>query len=218
MAAPSLKLERNPAAGSRLSRAFFATDAASLARALLGQRLVRVTPAGVRVSSVIVETEAYTGVRDRASHAYGGRRTARNESMYLRPGTAYVYFTYGMHHCFNVVCARTGDPQAVLVRAVEPVEGLDEMSARRGRLRSGAVPVRDLCRGPARLCRAFGIDRRLDRHDLTRTGELWLERTAGVPDPAVRRSARIGVGYAGVWAGRMLRYFVAGSGHVSGGR
>lgn len=192
----------------RLAREFFAVDARTLARRLLGCVLVRVI-GGERVSGVIVETEAYLGTRDAASHAYRGRRTPRNESMYARPGTLYVYFTYGMHHCCNVVCAAEGDPQAVLVRALEPLEGLERMRRARG--------GRDqLCSGPARLCEALSIDLDLDGEDLVRSGLVWVEGPpAGLWPGRIGRSGRIGVGYAGEWASKPLRWFVRGNPHVS---
>lgn len=196
---------------ARLPREFFAADARTLARRLLGCVLVRLVD-GTRLAGLIVETEAYVGVRDAASHAYRGRRTPRNESMYARPGTLYVYFTYGMHHCCNVVCATEGDPQAVLVRALEPLEGLDVMR----RYRRGSE---HLCSGPARLCQALAIDRSLDGEDLTRSTRVWLEAPPeGVRLGRIGRSARIGVAYAGEWSRRPLRWFVVGNRHVSGKR
>src|SRR5690606_26066686 len=116
---------------ARLLLRDYATDSIALARRLLGCRLVRVLDDGVRLTGVIVETEAYCGAADLASHAVGGRRTARNEAMYAKAGTSYVYFTYGMHFCFNVVCGEVDVPLAVLVRALEPVEGIGEMKRRR---------------------------------------------------------------------------------------
>ncbi len=112
----------------------YGADPQTVARNLLGQRLVRVDD-GRRLAGVIVEVEAYLGLRDRAAHTYGGRRTARNESMYLGGGYAYVYFTYGMHHCLNVVCGGRGDGTAILLRAIEPTEGLEVMFARRAAAR-----------------------------------------------------------------------------------
>jgi len=197
----------------RLDRPFFALGAATLARRLLGCVLVR-TGGGRRRAGVIVESEAYLGVRDRASHAFGGRRTPRNESMYARPGTLYVYFTYGMHFCCNVVCAAEGDPQAVLVRALAPLDGVDAMRRARGG-RDGV----DLCSGPARLCQALGIDRALDGEDLTRSDRVHLEPPPPgfLPGP-VGRSARIGVGSAHEWATRPLRWFLRTNPHVSRAR
>lgn len=215
---------------TRWKRADFATDPKRLARALLGQRLVRILDDGARLAGIIVETEAYLGERDRAAHSFGGRRTARNESMYQRPGTAYVYFTYGMHFCMNVVCGSEGEPVAVLLRALMPVEGLDEMRRHRsGKRRRGAAPLRDtdLCSGPAKLCQALRIDRALDGEDLVASPRLFIERAAGEGGRAdadggveirrrdVARSARVGVSYAGEWAARPLRWFLSGNPHVS---
>lgn len=195
--------------GLRWNRERFAHDAPTIAEKLLGARLVSVSRSGTRVSGIIVETEAYVGVEDRASHATGGRRTARNEAMYAQPGTAYVYFTYGMHHCFNVVCGAEGEPVAVLVRALRPEEGLALMRRRRGPGRSD----RELCAGPGRLCRALGIDRRQNGADLVSGTRLFIED--GEPVEATVRGRRIGVDYAGDWAAAELRWLVAGDPHVS---
>lgn len=208
---------RRPA--PRATRAFFATDAATLAVRLLGQRLVRVLDDGVRLAGVIVETEAYLGVHDRASHAWNGRRTPRNEAMYGAPGTAYVYFTYGVHFCFNVVCGRAGEPTAVLIRAVEPLEGIDAMRGRRGAARRPARPLddTDLCSGPGKLCRALGIDRQLNGADLTRDRRVFVERPRRLPfdGEQIGNGPRIGVGSAGGWAAEPLRWFLKGCPHVS---
>lgn len=169
------------------------------------------------MSGVIVETEAYCGVVDRASHAWNGRRTPRNESMYGLPGTAYVYFTYGMHHCFNVVCGTVGDPLAVLVRALEPCAGVDSMRVRRGR----DEPT-DLCSGPGKLCQAMGIDRDLDGLDLTDDERLWIERPSPraadrSPKIEIATGPRIGLGEVGEWKDKPLRFYRRGNVHVSRG-
>lgn len=177
--------------------------AESLAADLLGTTLVRRLPSGLILRGRIVETEAYIGVRDRASHAFGGRRTPRNEAMYAQPGKAYVYFTYGMHFCFNVVCAEAGDPQAVLIRAVEPLDGVEEMRLRRGL--SGTTSDRLIASGPARLCEAFAIDRDLNAVDLVTSDRLWLESCGRAVRRPIR-TPRIGVDYAGAWAKRLLRF------------
>ena len=181
----------------------FELSALRLAPALLGVRLVRWDARGDRRVGVIVETEAYPGGRDRASHTSGGRRTPRTESMYLPGGHAYVYRIYGMHDCLNVVSGPAESGEAVLIRAVRPVEGLEHMrSARPG------VADRDLARGPGRLCRAFGIDREFDR---VRFGEGALELEPGEPVARreIVRAPRVGIDAAGVWAGRPWR-FLAG--------
>ncbi len=203
-----------------VSRRFYARAADALAVALLGRTLVRVPGDGTRLAGRIVETEAYLGPQDRAAHCFGGRRTARNESMYGRPGTAYVYFTYGMHHCFNVVCGREGEPAAVLIRALEPVEGVEEMRRHRSARRGAPVRDTDLCSGPGRLCEAMAIDREDDGVDLAGPGSrLFIVRGSGrlSADESVLRTARIGVAYAGEWADRPLRWCLEGNPHVSPG-
>ncbi|MHC5001700.1 MAG: DNA-3-methyladenine glycosylase [Planctomycetota bacterium] len=187
-------------------------DAVTVAQRLLGQRLVRVVD-GERLAGTIVEVEAYLGVADRAAHSWGGRRTARNASMYLPGGHGYVYFIYGMHHCLNVVCGAADEPVAVLLRALEPTEGLARMWRNRPRARRET----DLCSGPARLAAALEVDRRLDGVDLRTSDTLWIERVRRrrLPARMVASAARIGVGYAGEWADRPLRYLVRGNPHVS---
>jgi DNA-3-methyladenine glycosylase len=171
----------------RLARDFFTRDTLTVARDLLGRRLVRILD-GECLSGRIVEVEAYVGEEDQACHARSGR-TERNASMYGPPGCAYVYFIYGMHYCLNVVTEREGFPAAVLVRALEPLEGIETVRTRRG----GRIDV-DLTSGPARLCQALGIDRRFDGADLCALdADLFIERDAGVPDEAVVAGPRIGV-------------------------
>ena len=185
--------------GARLPRAFFLRDPETVAKALLGQRLVR-TLNRKRVAGRIIEVEAYLGERDAAAHTYRGRRTPRNEAMYAIGGTAYVYFIYGLHHCVNVVTQDVNEPTAVLIRALEPVEGLDVMQRNRGR--KDAV-----CDGPAKLCQALAIDRRLNGIDLTQSEQLWIERDE--PISTFKRTPRIGVDYAGAWAKKPLRFFAS---------
>ncbi len=188
-----------------------------LAPALLGQMLVRVLPDGTRLSGRIVETEAYLGERDLAAHSAGGRRTARNEVMYGAPGLAYVYFTYGMHHCFNVVCGAEGEPVAVLIRALEPELGIDRMRANRAMRLGRHVLDREIASGPARLCQALAIDAALNGIDLTTSEEIRLERRRWTPGQSetVKVGARIGVGYAGEWADAPLRWWVDGNPNTS---
>lgn len=195
--------------GPRLPRAFYShPDVVTVARRLLGQLLVVPTRRG-RVSGIIVETEAYRGPEDRASHAYGGRRTLRTETMYARGGTAYVYFVYGMYHQFNVVTGVADVPHAVLVRALEPVEGLALMRRRRD-----GGPLHGLTSGPGKLCIALGIDRRLDRADLL--GEnIWIEARPPVPARAISAGPRVGIDYAEAWADRPWRFWLRDNPFVS---
>lgn len=205
-------------AGTRWTRGDYSGDATTLAQRLIGNRLVHVTAGGTRVSGIIVETEAYLGVEDRAAHCFGGRRTARNESMYAKPGTAYVYFTYGMHFCMNVVCGAEGEPTAVLLRALEPIEGESLMRRRRGP--GGRIRAREtLCAGPGCLTRALGIDRRQDGADLATSARLFVEWSGeNREDRPLLSTARVGVGYAGEWARRPLRWVERGSAFASRGR
>ena len=190
-----------------LSPAFFAPgrDTRDLAKALLGKVLVRGSCAGR-----IVETEAYLGLRDRACHAWGGRRSPRLEPLYGPPGHAYIYLIYGMYHCLNVVCKEEGTPECVLIRALEPLEGLEVMRERGG----GKLNRDRLCAGPGRLCRALGLDKSLTGADLL-TGDFFLAEGEDIPESRVLAAPRIGVDYAGEDRDRPWRYFVADSPCVS---
>jgi DNA-3-methyladenine glycosylase len=192
--------------GRRLPRSFFEAPTELLARELLGRVLVRREPGGL-VAGRIVETEAYLADKDPASHSHRGE-TERNRSMFGRPGTAYVYLIYGMHHCLNVVSAEEGRGEAVLIRALEPLEGQERMRERRG-----GVADRDLCRGPGRLAQALGLTREHDGLDLCR-GELGLW-SGGAERPAVVATPRVGIRLA---AELPLRFVVAGSRWASGPR
>jgi DNA-3-methyladenine glycosylase len=198
--------------GVKLKRGFYAeTDALALARSLLGKRLV--VPAaggGVRVSGRIVETEAYLGAEDKAAHSYKNRRTARNASMFAVGGTVYVFFVYGMHHQFNVVAGVEGLPQAVLVRALEPEEGLELMRERRP-----ARGDRELTSGPGKLCRALGIDRTFDGEDLLGT-RVWIEDAGSVVKPSeIAAGPRVGIAYAEEYALKPWRFWLKGNAYVS---
>jgi DNA-3-methyladenine glycosylase len=194
---------------TRLSRDFFARDTLIVARDLLGRRLVRVLD-GARLAGRIVEVEAYVGEGDQASHARFGR-TRRNAPMYGPPGHAYVYFVYGMHHCLNVVTGREGYPAAVLIRALEPLEGIEGMRARRG-----GRPDAQLTSGPARLCQALDVDRQFDGADLcVPDALLFLEEDAAIPDGAVATSPRVGVRGDETAVTIPWRFCVRDSQHVS---
>lgn len=229
MAAKRLTQRANEPVGTEdatppLSRDFFATDARTLARGLLGRTLVRtlIDDAGqlIRLSATIVETEAYLGIEDRAAHTFGGRRTPRNEAMYAKPGTLYVYFTYGMHHCMNVVCGAENEPTAVLLRAAMPRDGIEVMQRLRTRGNAAPMRTRDLCRGPGRLCQALNITRLDNFADLDTSAaespRIWLEEGSPVADRRVANTPRIGVAYAGAWSRRKLRWAAKDSVWVSG--
>src|SRR5215210_3469861 len=155
---------------AKLPREFYTRpNVVTVARELLGKLLVVPAKNGKRVSGKIVEVEAYRGPQDRAAHSYGGRRTKRTEPMYGIGGTAYVFFVYGMYYQFNVVTNAAEVPHAILIRALEPVEGIEIMRKRRD-----GQPDHNLTNGPGKLCIAMGIDRSLDNADLL-GNKVWLE-------------------------------------------
>ncbi len=189
-----------------LARLELPIDTASLARYLIGKVLVRESPEGV-ASGRIVETEAYV-IGDAAGHAYRGM-TPRNRSLFLEPGRAYVYLAYGVSYMLNVSSEAPGIGAGVLIRALEPLEGVPVM-----RLNRGVERLRDLARGPGRLAAALRIDRSLDGLDLCRQGPLWLG--VGDHEPGeIGQSVRIGISRD---ADRLLRFYLRGSAFVSGAR
>lgn len=208
----------------KLSRKFYLReDTVEVARDLLGKLIVVPDAEGRRVSGMIVETEAYLGVNDRAAHSYGGRRTPRNEVMYGPAGYVYVFFVYGMYNQFNVVTGPVDHPHAILIRAVEPVEGIEIMRERRGKKKSepGAeatrfVPDKNLTSGPGKLCIALSIDRSLNGESL-RGNRVGLEDHHSFLDNEIAVGPRIGIDYAGEDALKPWRFWVKGNECVSRG-
>ena len=199
----SVAAERKPR--RILDRAFYNRDTEVVARELLGAVLVCRTDEGT-TSGVIVETEAYIGEEDPACHAAAGR-TRRTEPLYGRPGLSYVYFIYGVHWCFNAVTRAEGLPSAVLVRALEPLEGIELMRKRRG----PRVSDVNLTNGPGKLCAALGIDRHLNGVSL-QSGLLVIRAGEKIPDAQIVTSKRIGITKAADWP---LRYYIKGNRFVS---
>jgi len=198
---------------ARLPREFYARDTLTVARDLLGKRLVRLND-GMRLAGRITEVEAYIGEDDRASHASPGP-TARNTPMYGLPGYTYVYLIYGVHHCLNVVTERAGFPAAILIRALEPLEGLAVIQERRG----PQHPPTNLTCGPGRLCVALNIDRKLNARDLCAPDALlWSEDTAPIPDAQIACSPRIGVRGDQAALEARWRFYIKNSAWVSGPR
>jgi len=194
----------------KLPREFYTrSNVLLVARELLGKLLVVPHESGRRVSGMIVEVEAYRGPEDRASHAYGGRRTRRTETMYQDGGVAYVYFVYGMYNQFNVVTNAPDIPHAILVRALEPVEGLEIMRTRRH-----LQPDRNLTNGPGKLCIALGIDRQLDKADLLGR-RVWIEDYLKVSRGRILKGPRVGIDYAGEWVTTPWRFWIKGNLYVS---
>jgi DNA-3-methyladenine glycosylase len=195
----------------KLPRKFYLHDTVTVARALIGCVLWRRLDDGEVLAARIVETEAYLGANDMASHARRGLRSERNASMYLEGGHAYVYFTYGMHWCLNVVTQEAGLAEAVLLRGAEPVRGIEALRARRPKAKRDW----ELMNGPGKICMALDIDRRLDGESLG-GDTLWLTgRDVDVADADIAVSPRIGIDNSGDAAAWPLRFFLRGNRNVS---
>ncbi len=194
----------------KIQREFYVrSNTIRIAKELLGKLLVVPDEQGNRVSGMIVEVEAYMGVTDRAAHSYGGRRTPRNEITYSLGGHAYVFFIYGMYNQLNVVTGSKEHPHVVLIRALEPVEGLEKMRERRG-----PMPDKNLTSGPGKLCIAMDIDRNLNGEDLL--GErIWLEDFKKFPAKDIAAGKRIGIDYAAEDAEKPWRFWVRDNTFVS---
>jgi DNA-3-methyladenine glycosylase len=192
-----------------MNHSFFRQDTVTLAQKLLGHLLVHRTPEGV-TAGMIVETEAYVGAIDKACHAYKNR-SERTEIMYHDGGYAYVYLIYGMHCCFNVVTGPPGEGNAVLIRALEPVFGIDLMERRRK-----TESLYNLCSGPGKVCQALGITRKEYGLDLCDANSpLYLRSFRGVPKSKIASSPRINVAYAEEAKDWPWRFFIKGNPFVS---
>lgn len=202
---------------SRLESGFYNQPCISLAKGLLGKIFVRRLADGTELRGRIVETEAYLGGEDKASHSFGGKQTGRNVAMFMEPGTLYVYQIYGIYFCMNI--SSQGQGAAVLLRALEPLQGQDKMRELRDlrRKETGkALKEHELCNGPSKLCQALDIDKSFDKRDLASDPEAWMEHgpEAG-SETAVVSSARIGVNYGEEWAKKPLRFYIQGNKCVS---
>ena len=185
-------------------------DVVAIGHALLGKFLFT-NIAGALTGGMIVETEAYNGAVDKASHAYGNKNTARTKTMFMEGGVAYIYLCYGIHHLFNVVTSVEGEPKAVLIRAVEPLDGLDVMLQRR----SMDKPKPNLTAGPGSVAKALGIDRNLNAFSLQST-MVWIEdRGIVIHQDEIAAVPRIGVAYAAEDALLPYRFYVKGNQYVS---
>jgi DNA-3-methyladenine glycosylase len=190
----------------KITRPFYEQSTVQVARQLLGKYLVRKHSDGKTVGR-IVEAEAYVGPKDLACHASRGR-TARTEVMFGAAGHAYVYFIYGMYYCLNIVTEAIDHPSAVLIRALEPVDGIELMEARRR-----TENRRNLLSGPGKLCQAFAIDKSLNGADVC-ARVLYIE-DRGEPAPKILATPRIGVDYAGKWKDKPWRFLIRGNEFVS---
>ena len=194
----------------KIPREFYLRDdTLRISRELLGKLLVVKDDAGNRVSGMIVETEAYMGDIDRAAHSFSGRRTARNEITYAIGGHVYVFFIYGMYYQLNFVTGAVDTPHVALIRGIEPVEGIEIMRARRGRM-----PDKNLTSGPGKLTIAFGIDRGFNGEDLL-GDKIWLEEYKTFPDNEIAAGKRIGIDYALEYAEKPWRFWVKDNPFIS---
>lgn len=193
----------------RIERKFYMRDAVTVGKDILGKIIVKKTADGRIMSGRITEVEAYMGITDKASHSYGGRRTKRTEVMYKEGGYSYVFLIYGMYECFNVTVGREGDPQAVLIRGVEPLENKNLMWEKRK-----VKKEKDISNGPGKLTKALGITREDNGADLTAGENLWLEDD-GYKVKDIVETTRIGIDYAEEDALKPWRFYIKDSIFVS---
>ena len=194
-----------------LKRGFYEHDIFAVAKELLGKTIVHETPEGV-VSGKIVETEAYLGPEDKASHAFGGRRTGRTETQFGPKGHAYIYLIYGLYYCFNTTAGKVpGKPEAVLFRALEPLEGIELMQKRRPAAKGN---VKKLANGPSKLCMAMGLSKKQNGADLC-VPPFYIEEGARVSEKDVVLTTRIGVDYAYEWKHKPWRFYIKDNEFVS---
>lgn len=186
-------------------------NAVQIARELIG-KIITTNIDGIITSGRIVETEAYMGITDKASHAYGGKRTARNEHIYAGPATSYVYICYGIHHLFNIVTNDKEVPHAILIRAIEPLLGIDDMLIRTGKKKLDDT----LTKGPGNAAKALGINKLHSGIDLLADTVFITEEENEIDKNLITSSPRIGVDYAGEDAFLPYRFFIKGNKYVSG--
>jgi len=192
----------------KLEREFYRKNAEKVAEDLLGKLLVHMSPKGKTVGK-IVETEAYLGEEDPASHSYQGGKTERTEVMFGPPGYAYVYMIYGMYYCLNTVTGKVGEPEGVFIRALEPLEGIKLMKRRRD-----IDYESELANGPGKLCMAMDIDKELDGEDLC-GNKLYILDSVEPENFDIKKARRINIDYAGKAQEWKLRFFIEGNQYVS---
>ncbi len=194
-----------------LQRSFYQRDTIIVSKDLLGKILIHESSQGPTAGRV-VETEAYRGPEDQAAHSSGGRRTARNEVMFGQKGRAYVYFIYGLYYCFNVTAGNVpGKPEAVLIRALEPVAGQNTMAKRRSLTKAKVV---NLTNGPSKLCMAMSISKLQNNMDLT-APPVYIKDAPPISEEDIVETTRVGVDYAGVWKNKYWRFYIKGNNFVS---
>jgi DNA-3-methyladenine glycosylase len=195
----------------RLGRKFYTRETLTVAKELLGKLMVRVQD-NKKMVGRIVETEAYIGPEDKASHASGGKITERNKIEYDKGGLVYIYLCYGMYWQFNVVTSKKEKPECVLIRALEPVEGINpEGNTEKKRLNF----LRKNCAGPGRLCRWMNLDKSFNGEDLVTSKRIWIEKGIEIKKKQIAASKRIGIDYAGGWAKKPWRFYIKDNPFVS---
>lgn len=208
MTVASVEKHKYAAVMSILNSDFYTRNTKTVAKELLGKKLVHIYR-GQRLSGIITEVEAYLGVEDKACHSFEGRRTLRTETMYLEGGHAYVYFIYGKYNCVNVVTQKRNVPEAVLIRALEPVEGISIMKKNRSK-----KELYQLTTGPGKLTQALSITKSLNGIPLV-SKNLFIEPFLKIPKSAIVTKPRIGVDYAGDHANWPLRYYIKNNIYIS---
>ncbi len=202
----------------RLERDFFARDTLIVAKELLGKVIVREID-GVRLSGKIVETEGYIGSIDKASHAYGGKKTPRVEPLYGEPGISYVFSIYGMYECFNVISKEKGSPEGILIRAVEPIDGLEKIAQNRFRKSYDTLTskeIKNLTNGPSKLCIALDINKKVHNFmDLVISKELYIEDRDIINSSDIVETTRVGIDYAEEAVDFPWRFYVKNNIYVS---
>ncbi|MNM24424.1 3-methyladenine DNA glycosylase [compost metagenome] len=202
----------------RLERDFFARDTLIVAKELLGKVIVREIDS-VRLSGKIVETEGYIGSIDKASHAYGGKKTPRVEPLYGEPGISYVFSIYGMYECFNVISKEKGSPEGILIRAVEPIDGLEKIAQNRFRKSYDtltAKEIKNLTNGPSKLCIALDINKKVHNFmDLVISKELYIEDGDIINSSDIVETTRVGIDYAEEAVDFPWRFYVKNNIYVS---
>jgi DNA-3-methyladenine glycosylase len=193
-----------------LQESFYQQDTIIVARELLGKILIHQSSEGTTTGR-IVETEAYRGPEDQAAHSSGGRRTTRNEVMFGQKGRAYIYFIYGLYHCFNVTAGNVpGKPEAVLIRALEPIAGLEIMANCRGQ----QAKVTNLTNGPSKMCMAMGLSKAQNKTNLT-APPLYIEDAPLIPQKEIVETTRVGVDYSREWKNKPWRFYIRDNRFVS---
>lgn len=200
---------------AKLKRSFFERETLTVAKDLIGKILVHQTEDSI-IKGMIVETEAYLGLNDKAAHSYGGKITKRVETMYKQAGTAYVYFIYGLHNCLNTITVKEGVPEGVLIRAIQPMENIEQMVLNRFNLKLeelSSYQRRNITNGPGKLTQAMNIDRRLNSEDLC--GDTLYLETGPEDSFEIVTAKRIGVDYAEEAADYPYRFYMKGNRYVS---